>query len=147
MRLLHFHLEFEVGLRFKISYSLIKKAAENVAFSPSILHIKTFLSQWGSNLFASWLFFLVFSRCIIYADIKRSLLKFQLMLIFFIFFMLWQTVCFCGISQLQKFQRTKIPLCIKHNLPDSISVEEIFFQLVCIVFFFLQNIIYWCSVP
>lgn len=32
-------------------------------------------------------------------------------------------------------------------LPDRISVEKVFFQLVCIVLFFFKNIIYWCSIP
>lgn len=33
------------------------------------------------------------------------------------------------------------------HLPDSLGVEEVFFQLICIVLFLLQNVIYGCSIP
>lgn len=37
--------------------------------------------------------------------------------------------------------------CFHKPLPDCISVEQILLQLVCVVLFLFQNVIYRCSVP
>lgn len=38
------------------------------------------------------------------------------------------------------------PLNARDSLPHGVGVEEIFFQLVCVVLLFLQNVIYWCGI-
>lgn len=37
-------------------------------------------------------------------------------------------------------------LIARDSLPHGVGVEEIFFQLVCVVLLFLQNVIYWCGI-
>lgn len=34
----------------------------------------------------------------------------------------------------------------RDSLPHGVGVEQIFFQLVCVVLLFLQNVIYWCGI-
>lgn len=54
----------------------------------------------------------------------------------------------CIIGQAFLFFKKDIYSTSHHKpLPDCISIEQIFLQLVCIVLFLLQNVVYRCSVP